>query len=95
MMRNMTNNPTEWPQGPQQAPLMRPYHRRILAGVAAGIADYLEIDVAVVRIGFVVLCLLGGFGIPAYLAGWLLIPEEGAPVSVAESWLDHYRQRAA
>jgi phage shock protein C len=92
-MRTMTNDLTQTDN--PQTPLMRPYHRRIVAGVAAGIADYLGIDVAIVRIGFVVLSVLGGFGIPAYIAGWLLIPEEGAPISLAESWMDHYREHAA
>jgi phage shock protein PspC (stress-responsive transcriptional regulator) len=63
--------------------------------VAAGIAEYLAVDVAVVRIGLVVLSLLGGLGIPAYVAGWLLIPDEGAPESAAEEWLHHHRQSVA
>ena len=76
-------------------PLRRPTRGRILAGVAAGVAEYLAIDVAVVRIGLVVLTFLGGLGIPAYVAGWLLIPDEDAPESLAEEWLGHQRQRAA
>lgn len=69
-----------------------------MAGVAAGIAEYFDVDVAVVRIALVVLSLLGGMGIAAYLAGWLLIPDEEAPVSIAEEWLDrhqHLRRSAA
>jgi phage shock protein PspC (stress-responsive transcriptional regulator) len=55
----------------------------MLAGVASGIADYLGIDPVLVRIAFVVLTLLGGFGILAYLAAWLLMPEEGTDTSAA------------
>jgi phage shock protein C len=55
------------------------------AGVAAGIAGYLDVDVTIVRLAFVVLTLLGGAGIPAYLAGTLLIPEEGSDESLASS----------
>jgi phage shock protein PspC (stress-responsive transcriptional regulator) len=71
--------------------LRRPRGGRILAGVAVGIADYLGVDVTIVRIAFVVLTLVGGIGIPAYLAGWLLMPSEGAPVSALEQWLATHR----
>jgi phage shock protein C len=59
----------------------------MVAGVAAGMADYFDIDPTMVRIGFVVLSLMGGLAIPLYAAGWLLIPEEGARTSVAEDLL--------
>jgi phage shock protein C len=68
-------------------PLRRRWDRRILGGVAGGLADYIGVDVALVRMGFVVLGLLGGVGVPAYLAAWVLIPDEGASESVAERWL--------
>jgi phage shock protein PspC (stress-responsive transcriptional regulator) len=66
---------------------------RMLAGVAAGLADYFDVDPTLVRIGFVALAFLGGLAIPLYLAGWLLIPEEGADSSVAEELLHHERIR--
>lgn len=94
----MTTNPMdpmEQSSGHVAGPLRRPYQGRILAGVAAGIAEYLGVDVSVVRIGFVVLSLLGGLGVPAYIAGWLLVPDEGAPVSIVEDWLDRHHERAA
>jgi phage shock protein PspC (stress-responsive transcriptional regulator) len=75
-------------------PLRRPHEGRILAGVTAGVAEYFGVDVAVVRIVAVVLTLLGGIGIPAYLAGWLLIPDECASESLVEEWLDRPRHAA-
>jgi phage shock protein PspC (stress-responsive transcriptional regulator)/predicted membrane protein len=54
-----------------------------VAGVASGIARYFGIDVAWVRIGFVVLALFGGSGVLLYLIGWLAIPEEGVHESIA------------
>jgi phage shock protein PspC (stress-responsive transcriptional regulator) len=63
--------------------LCRPRHDRMLGGVAAGIADYLDVDVTIVRIVFAVLTFIGGAGVPLYLAGWLLIPEEGSDRSLA------------
>ncbi len=49
---------------------------RKLAGVCAGIAAYFDIDPTVVRIGWVLFCLLGGSGVLAYLLCALIIPEE-------------------
>ena len=66
----------------------------MLAGVAVGLADYFDIDPTLVRIGFVVLTFLGGLAVPLYLAGWLMIPEEGSRhSSVAEELLAHERAR--
>jgi phage shock protein PspC (stress-responsive transcriptional regulator) len=84
-----TTEPNPTPETPAgRPPLRRAYHGRMLAGVAAGIADYLNVDVTIVRIAFVIFTFLGGAGIPAYLAGLLLIPEEGTDESIASSLLD-------
>ena len=66
----------------------------MLGGVAAGIARYLRVDVTVVRIIFAVLVIMGGAGIPLYLAGWLLIPEEGAKQSIASELIDSLSSRS-
>jgi phage shock protein PspC (stress-responsive transcriptional regulator) len=66
---------------------------RMVAGVAVGLADYFDIDPTLVRVGFVALSLLGGLAVPLYLAGWLLIPEQGAERSVAEELLARERIR--
>ena len=66
----------------------------MLGGVAAGIARYLSVDVTVVRIVFAVLAIMGGAGIPLYLAGWLLIPEEGAQQSIASELIDSLSSRS-
>jgi phage shock protein C len=68
--------------------LRRCLHQRMVAGVAAGVADYLDLDVATVRIAFTVLALVGGIGVPLYLAAWLLLPEEGAELSIGEELAD-------
>jgi phage shock protein PspC (stress-responsive transcriptional regulator) len=61
----------------------------MIAGVAVGLADYLGVDVAVVRVVLVVLALVGGVGIPLYLAAWLFVPDECDDESVAERILEH------
>jgi phage shock protein PspC (stress-responsive transcriptional regulator) len=66
----------------------------MVAGVAAGIARYLGTDVTVVRIVLAVLALFGGAGVPIYLAGWLLIPEEGSDQSIAGGFLQSRQNRS-
>jgi phage shock protein C len=58
----------------------------MLAGVASGIAGYFGIDALLVRIAFAVLTIVGGVGIPLYIACWLLIPEDGAERSIASDF---------
>lgn len=72
--------------------LCRPTEDRMLAGVAAGIAQYLDVDPTLIRIAFAVLTLFGGAAVLVYLAGWLLIPEEGSDQSIASSFVQS-RQR--
>ena len=55
----------------------------MVAGVASGIAGYVGIDALFVRIAFALLAVVGGVGIPLYVACWLLIPDEGATQSIA------------
>ncbi len=58
---------------------------RVIAGVAAGIANHYEIGVGWVRLGFVVTSFFGGFGVLLYLLGWVGLPEEGEEHSLAAS----------
>jgi phage shock protein C len=73
-------------------PLSRPIYGRMLAGVAAGVADYLGVDVTIVRIVLAVLAIMGP-GVPIYLAAWLLIPEEGAEQSLASELIQSLSAR--
>ncbi|HEY6589975.1 MAG TPA: PspC domain-containing protein [Actinomycetota bacterium] len=67
--------------------LTRRADRRMIAGVAGGIADYLGIEAWVVRLGFIVLVPFGGFGLLAYLIAWLLVPVAGSDQSLASAVL--------
>jgi phage shock protein PspC (stress-responsive transcriptional regulator) len=78
---------------PERSALRRSYSDRMLAGVAAGLARYFDVDVTIVRIAFVVLTIVGGAGIPLYLAGLLLIPEEGSDQSIAGSIIESLQNR--
>ena len=48
---------------------------RKLAGVCAGIAEYFGWDPTLVRVGWILLTLLGGSGVLLYLILWLVMPE--------------------
>lgn len=55
---------------------------RVLAGVAGGLADHLDVRVSWVRLTFALLCALGGAGLFAYGLLWMFAPqraEDNAP----------------
>ena len=81
----MSDAPTT-PQSPPPADpppvprrLTRSSSDKVLAGVAGGLGRYFDIDPIIFRIGFVVLTLAGGAGVLAYLAAWVLVPEDPMP----------------
>lgn len=57
--------------------LVRPQKNRIIAGVCAGIASYLNVDVTLIRLIAVLLLVPGGIpGILPYIICVLVIPSE-------------------
>lgn len=56
--------------------LMRSRDDRMLAGVAGGLAEHLNMDTTLIRLIFVVLTLAGGPGLLIYLILWLIMPDE-------------------
>ena len=67
--------------------LRRSADDKMLAGVAGGIARYLNTDVRLVRVIIAALALFTGAGAALYLAAWLLIPADGAGQSIAAAWI--------
>jgi phage shock protein C len=70
--------------------LRRSVEGRMLGGVAAGLAKHFALDVKFVRI-VVAVSFLSGAGVAIYLAAWLLIPEEGSEVAIADGFLNDVR----
>ncbi|MBB4662655.1 PspC domain-containing protein [Conexibacter arvalis] len=70
------------PQGASQPLPRRRLERsrgdRVIAGVCGGLARHLGVDPVLVRIVVLATVVFGGFGVVAYLAAWLMVPEEGA-----------------
>ena len=67
---------------------------RMLGGVAGGTAQFFDVDVLYVRIGLVALAVLGSGGVVLYIAAWVLIPEQGSDVSLAQTILRRARGHA-
>ncbi len=78
----------------QPGQLRRSGGDRMLAGVAGGIARYLNIDATLVRVIIAALVLFTGAGAALYVAGWLLIPADGDDESIAAAWLAGRRDRS-
>jgi phage shock protein PspC (stress-responsive transcriptional regulator) len=88
--QDLTDEPADYL--PQR--LRRPLNDRMVAGVGAAVADYLDVDVTIVRIVIAVLTIVGGAGVAIYIAGWLLIPEEGSDHSIADDFLSSIGSRS-
>ena len=53
--------------------LYRNPNGQMLAGVCSGLAEYLDIDLVIVRLIFVLLFFFGGHGLLIYVILWILI----------------------
>lgn len=49
---------------------------RMLSGVCGGIGEYFNLDPTLVRLAWVLFCVMGGSGILAYIIAAIVIPEE-------------------
>ena len=49
---------------------------KMIGGVCAGLAEYLDIDPTIVRIVWVLMVLFAGFGILLYVILWLIMPKQ-------------------
>ncbi|HXA62028.1 MAG TPA: PspC domain-containing protein [Streptosporangiaceae bacterium] len=52
---------------------------RLVAGVCAGLAQHLGLEVVIVRLAFVLTLVADGIGLAAYLAFWVLVPQRYEP----------------
>ncbi|MBA7592256.1 hypothetical protein ES708_34434 [subsurface metagenome] len=53
----------------------------MIAGVSGGIAEYFDIDSTLVRLLTVLVVLLGGAGVVAYIIAWIVIPKNPEQIS--------------
>ena len=62
--------------------LIRPRSDRRIAGVCAGVAEYFDLDVTLVRVVWLVTAVMTGIGLLSYPIAWIVMPEEPAIAQV-------------
>lgn len=66
----------------------------MVAGVCAGVGDYLGVDPNLIRVAFAALTIFSlGAGALIYLVAWLVVPEEGEQGSIADNYLNKNRSK--
>ena len=65
--------------------LYRSRSDRMIAGVAAGLGEYLGIDTTIIRLLFVLTFLGAGSGVLIYLVMMLVVPEEPIEGEIVEA----------
>jgi phage shock protein PspC (stress-responsive transcriptional regulator) len=70
--------------------LVRRPDRRLIAGVAGGLADATGSDPIWWRLGFVLLASIGGLGVLLYLLLWWLVPRADLPRSAGQRFVAHF-----
>jgi phage shock protein C len=61
--------------------LVRSRRDKKIAGVCGGFAEYFDIDPTLMRLLWLALLFVGGWGLLAYIIAWIVMPEEPAAVS--------------
>lgn len=56
--------------------LYRSRNKKMLGGVCGGLSDFFNVDVTLIRLGWIAALLLAGTGLLFYLLCWIIIPEE-------------------
>jgi phage shock protein C len=78
------------PGPPQPRRLTRSSRERMWAGVAGGMAEYFELDPAIVRLLWVAAAVVtGGLAVPVYILAWIILPrDDRSTVAGQPQWRD-------
>ena len=60
----------------EEKKLYRVEEGKVLAGVCKGVAEYFNIDVTIVRLGWAIVSLFAGSGILAYIIALIIMPKK-------------------
>jgi phage shock protein C len=66
--------------------LVRPENGRILAGVCAGLADWVGLDVTIIRLIFIVFGFMTGSGLLIYIILWVIMPSANEAPHAQGDW---------
>lgn len=56
--------------------LYRDEHHKVLGGVCAGLAEYFDVDVSIIRVLFALSLVLKGVGFVPYIILWIVLPRK-------------------
>lgn len=74
--------------------LYRNEFEKVIAGVSSGVADYMEVDVTIIRLLFVLSTVfLFGTGILVYLVMWIVVPVNNDPAARFSKFNDYFKQQ--
>lgn len=74
--------------------LFRNEHEKVLAGVSSGIAEYMEVDVTIIRLLFVLSTIfLVGTGILVYIIMWIVVPVNNDPAARFSKFNDAFKNQ--
>ena len=64
--------------------LFRSEKNRVFGGVCAGLGEFFQIDVSIVRLIFILITIFGGGGFLLYLILWLIIPSDSSSSEITK-----------
>src|SRR3954465_9580719 len=74
--------------------LFRNEFNKVIAGVSSGTEDYMEVDVTIIRLLFVLRTIfLFGTGILVYLVMWIVVPVNNDPAARYSKFDDYFRRQ--
>lgn len=75
--------------------LLRNEHDKVIAGVSSGLATYMQVDVTIIRLLFVLSTIfLMGTGILVYLVMWIVVPANNDPAARYTKFNDYFKQQS-
>lgn len=74
--------------------LYRNDFEKVIAGVSSGVADYMEVDVTIIRLLFVLSTIfLFGTGVLVYLVMWIVVPVNNDPEARFSKFNDYFKKQ--
>lgn len=75
--------------------LFRNEHDKVISGVSSGIAEYMEVDVTIIRLLFVLSTIfLVGTGILVYIIMWIVVPVNNDPAARFSKFNDYFKDQS-
>jgi len=74
--------------------LLRNEHDKVIAGVSSGLAAYMQVDVTIIRLLFVLSTIfLVGTGVLVYLVMWIVVPVNNDPSARFSKFDDYFKKQ--